>query len=61
MRAGYDDVLADIHARDERDSKRAAAPLRQAPDALRLDTSALNVEEAIAEALRLVADRLATA
>lgn len=61
MRASYGDVLADIHARDERDSNRAAAPLRQAPDALRLDTSELKVEEAIAEALRMVADRLATA
>ena len=60
MHAHYDDVLADIHARDERDSNRAAAPLRQAPDALRLDTSELSVEEAIAEALRLVEDRLAS-
>jgi cytidylate kinase len=61
MHAGYDDVLADIHARDERDSNRAAAPLRQAPDALRLDTSELSVEQAVAEALRLVEDRLAAA
>ena len=61
MRARYDDVLADIHARDERDSNRDVAPLRQAPDALRLDTSAMDVEEAIAEALRLVEDRLASA
>jgi cytidylate kinase len=59
MHAHYDDVLADIHARDERDSNREAAPLKQAPDALRLDTSELNVEGAIAEALRLVEDRLA--
>jgi cytidylate kinase len=59
MHAHYDDVLADIHARDERDSNREAAPLKQAADALRLDTSELNVEEAIAEALRLVEDRLA--
>jgi cytidylate kinase len=61
MQASYDDVLADIHARDERDSNRAAAPLRQAPDALRLDTSAMSAEEAITEALRLVEDRLARA
>ena len=61
MRASYKDVLADIHARDERDSTRETAPLRQAADALRLDTSEMNVDEAIAEALRLVADRLATA
>ena len=33
--AHYDDVLIDIRARDERDSSRAAAPLRQAEDATR--------------------------
>ena len=60
MHAHYDDVLADIHSRDERDSGRDAAPLRQAADAIRLDTSELNVEEAIAEALRLVEDKLAS-
>ena len=59
MHAHFDDVLADIRARDERDSTRDTAPLRQAPDALRLDTSELDVEQAIAEALRLVEDRLA--
>ena len=60
MHASYEDVLADIHVRDERDSNRDAAPLRQAADAMRLDTSALKVEEAIAEALRLVEDKLAS-
>ncbi len=57
----FDDVLADIHARDERDSTRPVAPLRQAPDALLLDTSKLTVEQAIAEAVRLVEERLADA
>ena len=60
MNGHYDDVLADIHARDQRDSGRAAAPLSQAPDALLLDTSELEVEAAIAEAIRLVEDRLAS-
>jgi cytidylate kinase len=60
MQASFDDVLSDIHARDERDSTRETAPLRQAADALLLDTSAMDVDEAISEALRLVADRLAT-
>jgi len=60
MHASYEDVLADIHVRDERDSNRDAAPLRQAADAVRLDTSAMKVEEAIAEALRLVEDKLAS-
>jgi cytidylate kinase len=54
MHAGYGDVLADIHARDERDSRRAVAPLKAAADAILLDTSALGVDEAIAEAIRIV-------
>ncbi len=57
--AHYDDVLVDIRARDERDTHRAAAPLAQAEDALLLDTSELDVDAAIAEALRLVEERLA--
>jgi len=57
--AHYDDVLVDIRARDERDTNRDAAPLAQAPDALLLDTSELDVDGAIAEAVRLVEKRLA--
>ena len=54
MNAHFEDVLADIKARDERDSHREVAPLRQAPDAVLLDTSDLDVTQAVAEALRLV-------
>jgi cytidylate kinase len=50
----YEDVLIDIRARDERDSNRAAAPLRQADDAHLLDTSELDVEQAIAAAIAAV-------
>jgi len=53
MHAPYEDVLADIRARDRRDSTRAVAPLRQASDAMLLDTSDLDIDQAIAEALRL--------
>ena len=49
-----DDVLADIHARDERDSGRSAAPLRRADDAVLLDTSAMDRDAAIAAALAIV-------
>jgi len=58
MPAHYDDVLLDIRARDERDSHRAVAPLRQADDAVLLDTSDLTADEAIAKAIRLVEERL---
>jgi cytidylate kinase len=61
MKAHYAEVLADIHARDERDSTRPAAPLRQAKDAILLETSELDVEAAVAEAVRLVEERLAAA
>ena len=54
MPAHFSDVLIDIKARDERDSGRDAAPLRQAADALLLDTSNLDIAEAIAAAITLV-------
>jgi cytidylate kinase len=57
MNAHYEDVLADIRTRDERDSSRDAAPLRPAEDAYVLDTSMLGVEEAVAEAVRIVEER----
>lgn len=50
----YETVLADVRARDARDSERATAPLRAAPDAHQLDTSDLSIDEAIAEALAIV-------
>ena len=53
----YDHVLGDIRARDERDSGRGIAPLKQAEDALLLDTSALDVEAAVATAIDLVEQR----
>ena len=60
MPGHYEDVLLDIRARDERDTNRKIAPLRQADDAILLDTSELGVDEAIAEAIRLVEERVAT-
>jgi cytidylate kinase len=55
----YDRVLADIKARDLRDSTRAAAPLRHAADAMLLDTSFMSVESSIAHAVELVERRRA--
>ena len=49
-----DHVLIDIRARDERDSARSAAPLRMAEDAHLLDTSEMDVEQAVAAALAIV-------
>ena len=56
---GYEETLAAIRERDERDSGRDVAPLKPAEDAVLLDTSALNLEESVAAAKRIVEDRLA--
>jgi len=47
-------VLADIKRRDERDQNRAAAPLKQAPDAHLLDTTHLDIDAAIRAAIDIV-------
>ena len=59
MNAHYDDVLADIRSRDARDSGRDVAPLKPASDAILVETSALDPDEAIAEAIRQTERRLA--
>ena len=46
----------DIASRDKQDSERAISPLRQAEDALLLDTSYMNIEQVTAKILQLVED-----
>jgi len=53
----FDQVLAEVRERDERDTKRAAAPLRQADDAVLLDTTELSFEQVIAALVQLARDR----
>ncbi|HEV7343261.1 MAG TPA: d(CMP) kinase [Sphingopyxis sp.] len=53
----FDAVLADVHARDARDTGRADAPLLQAPDALLLDNSDMPRDAAIAAAIAFVEAR----
>ena len=55
--ADYDAVLADIRARDERDSKRATAPLVAAQDAVVLDTSEMDIAAAVAAAIAAIEAR----
>jgi len=52
--ATYEDLLADIRARDARDSHRAIAPLRPAPDAVTLDTTTLDADAAFAAAMKII-------
>ena len=49
---------AALEARDRADAERAAAPLVQAPDALPLDTTALDPDAALARALALIGELL---
>jgi cytidylate kinase len=55
--ADYETVLAEIRARDDRDSKRVTAPLVAAADAVVLDTSHMDIEAAVAAAVSTVAAR----
>ncbi|CAA2137180.1 (d)CMP kinase [Hyphomicrobium sp. ghe19] len=50
----YDELLADIRRRDARDSGRSAAPMYAADDAVHLDTTALDADQAFAAALQLI-------
>ena len=56
-----DTIEADLVARDRRDRTRSAAPLRQAEDAVLLDTSDLDIEAAFAKALALINVKVETA
>lgn len=47
LNADYAQILADLQSRDERDSRRSAAPLTQTADALLLETSECSIEEAV--------------
>ncbi|MBM6869591.1 (d)CMP kinase [Pseudoflavonifractor phocaeensis] len=55
----YETVLRDIVARDERDTSRAAAPLRQAEDAVAVDTTGKSQEESFDLLLNLIRRQLA--
>ena len=50
-------VLADVRARDGRDSSRATAPLKPAADAVIIDTSTLDIAQAVAAAIAAVEAR----
>ena len=52
------DVLQEMAQRDARDSERDDAPLRQAEDAVELDTSDMTLDEALEAAIIAVGDRV---
>jgi cytidylate kinase len=55
--ANMNDLLADLRARDERDTHRAVAPLVAAADAHILDTSAMGVDQAVEQVLTWYAQK----
>ncbi|MEP1765415.1 MAG: (d)CMP kinase [Sulfitobacter sp.] len=50
----YEQVLADVKARDTRDMERAEAPLKPAQDAITIDTSDLAIDQAVAAAIAAI-------
>ena len=54
----FEEVLQDIEERDFRDTHREAAPLRQAEDAVLLDTSALDFRQSLEAVLKIIRERM---
>jgi cytidylate kinase len=54
----FEKVLAEIKQRDHQDSTREIAPLKQAKDALLVDTSNMDIDAVIAEIRRIVTEKV---
>ncbi len=57
MESSYEDVLRDLRYRDEQDATRAAAPLRQAPDAVLVDSSDRDFAETVAVVSQIIYEK----
>ena len=57
LAANLDDLFRDISARDERDQNRAVSPLQPAADAVRLDTTGVDIPGVVARVLELARER----
>ena len=57
IKTSYEDVVADLRKRDYIDSHRDFAPLKQASDAVPLDTSFMGVDEVVDAILRIVEEK----
>ena len=55
------DVILELHARDERDRNRPNSPLKAAPDAVLLDSTEMTLDEAVAAAEAIVERKLGLA
>ena len=54
----FEDVLADMIERDERDKNREIAPLRQADDAVLLDTTGFELQDSISAVLAIIREKI---
>lgn len=52
--SSYEEVLKGIMDRDKRDSSREIAPLKQAEDAIYIDSTNMSVEEVVEEIIRII-------
>ncbi len=58
IESDYDTILKEIIVRDKKDSERAIAPLKQADDAILIDTTKLNIEEVSNLIIDLINERI---
>jgi cytidylate kinase len=56
-----DEIIRDLRARDERDRNRADSPLKPAQDSVILDSTHLTLDQAVSEAVNIVAGKLRSA
>lgn len=56
--SNYDEVLESIKSRDFKDSNRELNPLRQASDAILLDTTNLNIEQVSAKIIEIIKEKI---
>lgn len=58
MTADYEQVLADVKARDERDANRKDAPMKPADDAFILDTSEMGIKDVFDKAVEIIESKI---
>ena len=56
-----EEIVRDLRARDQRDRNRADSPLKPAADSVLLDSTNLTLEQAVAEAVKIVNEKLGAA
>lgn len=58
MPSDFNSVLEEVRRRDEQDISREISPLTQAPDAILVDTTGMNLEQAVQRILTVIHDRI---